>query len=69
MHNFLVCAYKSQDFAQNLKNVAQSHDGMTVTFRTESFNCREEARKRAENDAISIRSYVDDVRSIVWGLR
>jgi hypothetical protein len=35
----------------------------------ESFNCREEARKRAENDTISIRSYVDDVRSIVWGLR
>ena len=33
MHNFLVCAYKSQDFAQNLKKFAQSHDCMTVTFR------------------------------------
>ena len=33
MNIFLVCAYKSQDFAQNLKNFAQSHDCMTVTFR------------------------------------
>ena len=33
MHNFLVCAYKSQDFAQNLKNFARSHDRETVTFR------------------------------------
>ena len=33
MHNFLVCAYKSQDFAQNLKIFARSHDCMTVTFR------------------------------------
>ena len=33
MHNFLVCAYKSQDFAQNLKNFARSHDRTTVTFR------------------------------------
>ena len=33
MHNFLVCAYKSQDFAQNLKKIARSHDCVTVTFR------------------------------------
>ena len=33
MHNFLVCAYKSQDFAQNLKKFAQSHDRESVTFR------------------------------------
>ena len=33
MHIFLVCAYKSQDFAQNLKKFARSHDRVTVTYR------------------------------------
>ena len=33
MHQFLVCAYKSQDFAQSQKNCARSHDRETVTFR------------------------------------
>ena len=33
MHNFLVCAYKSQDFAQNLKICARLHDRETVTFK------------------------------------
>ena len=33
MHNFSVCAYKSQDFAQSHKNLARSHDHATVTFR------------------------------------
>ena len=33
MHKFLVCAYKSQDFAQSQKNVARSLDRETVTFR------------------------------------
>ena len=33
MHKFLTCACKSQDFAQSQKNVARSHDRVTVTFR------------------------------------
>ena len=33
MHYFLVCAYKSQDFAQNKKNLARWHHRETVTFR------------------------------------
>ena len=33
MHNFFVCAYKSQDFAEIQKFSAWSHDGVTVTFR------------------------------------
>ena len=33
MHNFLVCSYKSQDFAQSQKFFARSHDHETVTFR------------------------------------
>ena len=32
-HKFVVCACKSQDFAQSQKNSAQSHDHETVTFR------------------------------------
>ena len=32
-HKFLVCAYKSQDFAQSQKNCARLHDRETVTFR------------------------------------
>ena len=32
MHTFLVCACKSQDFAQSQKFVARSHDPETVTF-------------------------------------
>ena len=33
MHKFLVCACKSQDFAQSQKKFARSHDRETVTFR------------------------------------
>ena len=33
MHNLLVCAYKSQDFAQSQNKFARSHDRETVTFR------------------------------------
>ena len=33
MHNFLVCACKSQDFAQSQKICARSHDRETVSFR------------------------------------
>ena len=33
MHKFLVCACKSQDFAQSQKIFARSHDRETVTFR------------------------------------
>ena len=33
MHTFLVCAYKSQDFAQSQKKIARSHDRETVSFR------------------------------------
>ena len=43
MHNLLVCACKSQDFAQIQKKFAQSHDWEAVTFRnsvTESVNDR-----------------------------
>ena len=32
-HQFLVCACKSEDFAQSQKNFARSHDRETVTFR------------------------------------
>ena len=37
MHIFLVCTYKSQDFAQNLKLFARSHDRETVTFRNSAW--------------------------------
>ena len=33
VHTFLVCAYKSQDFAQSQENFAWLHDRETVTFR------------------------------------
>ena len=33
MHIFLVCACKSQDFAQSQKKFARSHDRMTARFR------------------------------------
>ena len=33
MHKFLVCAYKSQDFAQTQENFARSHDCETGTFK------------------------------------
>ena len=33
MHKFIVCACKSQDFAQCQKIFARSHDPETVTFR------------------------------------
>ena len=33
MHNFLVYAYSSQDFAQTQEIFARSHDRETVTFR------------------------------------
>ena len=33
MYSFLVCACKSEDFAQSQQNFARSHDRETVTFR------------------------------------
>ena len=33
IHNFFVCTYKSQDFAQRQKMFAWSQDRETVTFR------------------------------------
>ena len=33
MHKLLVCACKSQDFAQSQKKFVRSHDRETVTFR------------------------------------
>ena len=33
MHKFLVCAYKSQDFAQSQRILARLHDRETMTFR------------------------------------
>ena len=33
MHQFLVCASKSQDFAQSQENFAPSYGRETVTFR------------------------------------
>ena len=33
MHKFLVCAYKSPDFAQIQKKKSGSYDRVTVTFR------------------------------------
>ena len=33
MHKFIVCACKSQDFAQSKKNFARSHNRETMTFR------------------------------------
>ena len=33
MYKFLVCAYKSQDFAQSQNLFARSHNCETVTFR------------------------------------
>ena len=33
MHKFIVCAYKSQDFAQSQKKCVRSHKRETMTFR------------------------------------
>ena len=33
MHKFKVCAYKSEDCAQNQKFFARLHDRETVTFK------------------------------------
>ena len=33
MHNFLVCACKSQDFAQSQKKIARLHDRETMTYK------------------------------------
>ena len=33
IHNFFVCAYNSQDFAQTQDNYVRSHDREPVTFR------------------------------------
>ena len=38
MHKFLVCTYKSQDFAQSQTIFARSHDRETVTFRNSEPN-------------------------------
>ena len=42
MHQFLVCAYKSQDFVQSQENFARSHDRATVTFRNSENQKKEE---------------------------
>ena len=42
MHTFLVCACKSQDFAQCQKFFARSHDRETVTFRNFACGIKEE---------------------------
>ena len=44
MYNFLVCAYKSQDFAQSQENFAQSHDRETMTFRNSGPRCTKTSR-------------------------
>ena len=41
MHNFFICACKSQDFAQSQKKLARSHDRTTAHFRN-SDNVQEE---------------------------
>ena len=38
MHNFLVCALKSQDFAQSRKKIARSPDRTTARFRNSGFH-------------------------------
>ena len=38
MHKFLVCASKSQDFAQSQTNFVQLHEHETVTFRNSVLN-------------------------------
>ena len=38
MHKFLVCACKSQDFAQNQKKIALSHNRTTGTFKSSDYN-------------------------------
>ena len=40
MHQFLVCTYKSQDFAQSLEIFARSHYRVTVTFRNSALSTR-----------------------------
>ena len=50
IYEFLVCVYKSQDFAQCQDNFAQSHDCETVTFKNSAlwrpikpiFSCKAE---------------------------
>ena len=37
MHKLLVCARKSQEFAQSQKKIARSHDRETVTFRNSDY--------------------------------
>ena len=38
IHDFFVCAFKSQDFAQSQENCARSHDCETMTFRNSELN-------------------------------
>ena len=33
LHNYIVCVYKSHDFAQSQENFVQSPDSETMTFR------------------------------------
>ena len=44
MHHWLVCAYKSEDFAQSQENFARSDDRETVTFRNSDTTCPTEAK-------------------------
>ena len=45
MHKFLVCAYKSQDFAQNQKCFALLHDCETVTIRNSAWESFKDSSK------------------------
>ena len=45
MHNFLVCACKSQDFLQSQLNFARSHDRETVSFRNSALIWKKESKK------------------------
>ena len=38
IHDFFVCTFKSQDFAQIPENFARSRDRETVTFRNSGWN-------------------------------
>ena len=45
MHDFLVYACKSQDFAQSKKKFARLHDRETVTFRNSAQKYQESSEK------------------------
>ena len=49
MHKFLVCAYKSQGFAQSQENLARLHDRQTVTFRKSAWERFKDPAGRSVN--------------------